>query len=230
MTNYRYEIKFISYSHKYNLIKNLIKMNDYNFHKQYNDRIINNLYFDSKDFKAFNDNLSGSSVRFKTRYRWYEDKSISSDKANKGNLEFKFKKNIFGYKKIFNVDDLDISNNIDWKTIKKKINQSLSKEYKILFEKNSEQILINQYNREYFISSNRKIRVTLDSNIKIFDQMRSIDKPNFSRKSFSQDYIVVEFKTNKSDGKFLKNLKLNLPIKASRNSKYVNGIRSITGI
>ena len=58
MTNYRYEIKFISYSHKYNLIKNLIKMNDYNFHKQYNDRIINNLsekgvlvkYSDDRDF------------------------------------------------------------------------------------------------------------------------------------------------------------------------------------
>jgi len=144
-------------------------------------------------------------------------------------LEFKFKKNIYGYKKIFKINDLTLNLSSTWREIKNKIQKSLTPEYKIIFDKNSEKILINRYKREYFISKNKKLRVTLDRNIQIFDQRFASLKPNYKFKNFTQDYLVIEFKFNKEDKMFLNDLDINIPIKASRNSKYINGVRSILG-
>ena len=228
MNNYRSEIKFVCYKQNYSLIKNWIRFNKFNFFKEYDDRNINNIYFDSLDYKAFNDNLVGLPSRLKVRYRWYGN-LFSNDKKNEGSLEFKFKKNIYGYKKIFKISDLTLNLNSNWKDIKNKILKKLTPEYKILFDRNSEKILINRYKREYFISRNKKLRVTLDRNIEIFDQRTALIKPNFKFKNFTQDYLVIEFKFNKEDKVFLNDLDINIPIKASRNSKYINGVRSILG-
>ena len=228
MNNYRSEIKFVCYKQNYSLIKNWIRFNKFNFFKEYDDRNINNIYFDSLDYKAFNDNLVGLPSRLKVRYRWYGN-LFSNDKKNEGSLEFKFKKNIYGYKKIFKINDLTLNLNSNWKDIKNKILKKLTPEYKILFDINSEKILINRYKREYFISRDKKLRVTLDRNIEIFDQRTALIKPNFKFKNFTQDYLVIEFKFNKEDKMFLNDLDINIPIKASRNSKYINGVRSILG-
>ena len=39
----------------------------------------------------------------------------------------------------------------------------------------------------------------------------------------------MEFKFNKEDKILLNDLDISVPIKASRNSKYINGVRSILG-
>ena len=228
MNNYRSEIKFVCYKQNYSLIKNWIRFHKFNFFKEYDDRNINNIYYDSFDFKAFNDNLVGLPSRLKVRYRWYGN-LYSNDKKNEGSLEFKFKKNIYGYKKIFKINDLTLNLNSNWKDIKNKILKKLTPEYKILFDRNSEKILINRYKREYFISRDKKLRVTLDRNIEIFNQRTALIKPNFKFKNFTQDYLVIEFKFNKEDKFVLNDLDINIPIKASRNSKYINGVRSILG-
>ena len=228
MDQYRSEIKFICYQHNYYLIKNWIRLHAYNFFKGYDDRYINNIYFDSHDYKAFNDNLTGLPSRLKVRYRWYGD-LFSTESKKKGSLEFKFRKNVYGFKKNFKVKDLNINTNSEWKDIKRKITNSLSPEYKILFKFNSEKILINRYKREYFISKNKKIRITLDKNIQIYDQRFALKKPNLKLKNYTQNYLVIEFKFNKEDKKFSNDLDINIPIKVSRNSKYINGIRSVVG-
>jgi len=229
MNTYRSEIKFICYQHNYFLIKNWIKLHKFNFFKEYEDRNVNNIYFDSFNYKAFNDNLSGLPSRLKIRYRWYGN-LFSKNRENEGSLEFKFRKNIYGYKKIFKIKDLNLNLNSKWSDIKNKILNALTPEYKILYNINSEKILINQYKREYFISKNKKLRITLDKNIKIFDQRFTFEKPNFKFKNYTQDYSVIEFKFNKDDKILLNDLDISVPIKASRNSKYINGVRSILGI
>ena len=228
MNNYRSEIKFVCYQHNYFLLKNWIKLHKFNFFKEYEDRNVNNIYFDSFNYKAFNDNLSGLPSRLKVRYRWYGE-LFSENNTNEGCLEFKFRKNIYGYKKVFKIKNLTLSLNSKWSEIKNKILNALTPEYKILYNRNSEKILINQYKREYFISKNKKLRITLDKNIKIFDQRFTFDKPNFKFKNYTQDYSVMEFKFNKEDKILLNDLDISVPIKASRNSKYINGVRSILG-
>ena len=156
MNNYRSEIKFVSYKQNYSLIKNWIRFHKFNFFKEYDDRNINNIYFDSLDYKAFNDNLVGLPSRLKVRYRWYGN-LFSNDKKNEGSLEFKFKKNIYFFKKIFKINDLTLNLNSNWKDIKNKILKKLTPEYKILFDKNSEKVLINRYKRDVAaLSSNTR--------------------------------------------------------------------------
>ena len=120
MNTYRSEIKFICYQHNYYLIKNWIKLHKYNFFKEYDDRNVNNIYFDTLNYKAFNDNLTGLPSRLKVRYRWYGDLFAEMNK-NEGSLEFKFRKNIYGFKKVFKINDLTLNPHSSWITIKKKI-------------------------------------------------------------------------------------------------------------
>ena len=69
----------------------------------------------------------------------------------------------------------------------------------------------------------------LDKNIQIYDQRFALKKPNLKLKNYTQNYLVIEFKFNKEDKKFINDLDINIPIKVSRNSKYINGIRSVVG-
>ena len=128
MNNYRSEIKFVCYQHNYFLLKNWIKLHKFNFFKEYEDRNVNNIYFDSFNYKAFNDNLSGLPSRLKVRYRWYGE-LFSDNNTNEGCLEFKFIKNIYGYKKVFKIKNLTLNLNSKWSEIKNKILNALTPEY-----------------------------------------------------------------------------------------------------
>ena len=118
----RLEIKFITHDVNYPLVVNWIKLNRENFKKRYIDRIVNNIYFDSFDYEAFRDNIYGSSSRMKIRYRWYSH----FKEQQSGKLEFKFKRNIFGWKKRFQVPNLKINPNLRLNTLTKNIKNILS--------------------------------------------------------------------------------------------------------
>ena len=49
----RCEVKFASYNINYSIIMNWLKSNNFNFKKEYNNRTINNLYFDTNNLDAY---------------------------------------------------------------------------------------------------------------------------------------------------------------------------------
>ena len=67
----RNEIKFIASSQQYDHLLKWVKLHPAGFYTNYPDRRVNNIYFDSHDYKAYADNLTGASFRAKVRYRWY---------------------------------------------------------------------------------------------------------------------------------------------------------------
>ena len=67
----RLEIKFVSNEKNVDVIENWLKLNPAGFYRPYPDRWVNNVYFDTHDYFAFNENLTGASCRTKLRYRWY---------------------------------------------------------------------------------------------------------------------------------------------------------------
>lgn len=221
----RLEIKFITHDLNYPLVVNWIKLNKENFRKKYSDRIVNNIYFDSFDYEAFKDNIYGSSSRMKIRYRWY---SQFKDQKS-GKLEFKFKRNIFGWKKRFKITNLKINSSLKLKTLKKTIKDSLSGYERIVFDNNCEPKIINQYKREYYENYNKQFRVTIDTSHNIFDQ-RFYKKINLNNKTLIQKYIIVEFKFDRKNIDLSKTMLKTLPFRISRNSKYINSIRSVSGI
>jgi len=41
------------------------------FHEPYPERTVNNIYFDTPDFRHFHDHIAGTAQRLKVRVRWY---------------------------------------------------------------------------------------------------------------------------------------------------------------
>lgn len=224
-TDTRYELKFVAYEHNYHAIINWIKLHELNFSKIFNSRTVNNIYFDDEFYSSYKSNIFGDSSRIKYRFRWY-GKVTDTDK---GVFEIKFKRNLYGWKKKIAIKDLNISKINNWKILCNSILSQLPKREKELFKFNSKPKIINQYQRDYFLSNNKKLRITVDRNHNIYDQRFSF-YPNILKKTLSQRIIVMEFKFSRKDRLEIDNLMKSIPIRSSRNSKYVNSIRATTGI
>ena len=64
------------------------------FVRAYDERTINNIYFDSPEWDRYQDNTSGMSSRTKCRLRWYGD----LDRATNAVFEAKRRRNATGHK------------------------------------------------------------------------------------------------------------------------------------
>ena len=95
-------------------------------------------------------------------------------------------------------------------------------------EMNPLPVLINRYERKYLVSKDRKVRVTLDSNLNIYDQSRK-SFPNYSSKSNLPEVMVLEIKFSKELRNHVVHMFGDIPLRASRFSKYVSGFNSING-
>jgi hypothetical protein len=89
-------------------------------------------------------------------------------------------------------------------------------------------VLINRYHRQYFESPGGKVRATLDFRQSVFDQ-RLASRPNLRRAANLPDTLVVEIKFLPSDRELGERAIDGLPIRVSRNSKYMIGVESILG-
>ena len=208
----RFERKWIYKSGDYlTLINSLIRSNFF-FSIQYPKRRVNSIYFDSSNYSSIRQNLDGVSNKKKIRVRWYGE----GNKLIKPLLEVKSKKGSETKKesyKINELNDLKFPNFKNLEIIKNVINNKI-KTKKIIYP-----VLTTHYDRQYFISSNGKIRATVDYNLKsIFlkNQSQLEIKKNFS---FA---CILEFKyATKSDKYVRQNLK-EITLRLSKNSKFVN--------
>jgi hypothetical protein len=221
----RLELKFVTKGYNYDLIHYWLKFHNSNFHREYENRIINNIYFDTYSLTSLEENIKEYNKRFKVRYRWFNNFKDKKD----GSVEIKSKHNIYGWKNRFHIKNLNITEDKSWKEIKKKILYSVPVNAKIILENYSVPVIINQYYREYFISSDKKFRITIDRNHKNFSQINRF-KPNLSKNSELFNSLVLEVKFDKEDEINLKNLLSDIPIKYGKNSKYINGFRSSYGL
>lgn len=223
--NTRYEIKFIAYDHNYHSIINWIKLHELNFSNAYDSRKVNNIYFDDNIYSSFKSNIYGDSSRVKFRLRWYGEITDTKNCT----FEFKFKRNLFGWKSKIDIQEIDFKKLKNWKNVINTIYNNLPKKEKIIFCFNSDPKIINQYQRDYFISDNRKIRITLDKNHIVYDQ-RNFLQPNLRRKTLTQRFVIMEFKFDRKNRSEAEKLMSYIPMRTSRNSKYINSIRAVTGV
>lgn len=172
--------------------KNLV--NDLKLVKEFNDRNITSIYYDTDSFKYYYDSEEGLTPRKKVRLRFY------NENENEKNLEIKFtlanhrKKITFNKVKELEVVEYLKNINID-DIIKPK--------------------LIINYTRKYF--KNRQGRFNIDYNIscKRFRDSKSFPF-NFKSKK------ILEFKTTRIEEKF--NFLSNFSLKENRSSKYCEAI------
>ena len=189
------------------------QLHELNFFEIYNQRTINNLYFDSCDFELLRDNIEGLSDRKKVRVRWYGSLFGKSQKK----LEIKIKKEFLNIKKTLNLHQLELSSYDNICRFHEKINENINPLNNIFFYNlilNRKPVLLNSYKRLYYSNSSNDIRITIDSDLFFYSPITKIRS--------EEQNIIIEIKYN-NDINF-KNEFRNLYL--SRYSKYAKGLNN----
>jgi SPX domain protein involved in polyphosphate accumulation len=218
----RYEIKFIAEPLEYNRVLNWLGQHHSCLQMEYPDRQVNNIYFDSFTHHSFSENIIGSSSKSKVRLRWYG----ASKNPENSSLEIKCKRNQLNWKLIYKIQGKLGAEGWSWRRIASEIRMQLPLEAKKWLEMYSQPVLINRYVRKYFVSRDKKIRVTLDRDLYIYDQSRK-PFPNYSLKSNLPKVLVLEVKFPKELRDHVVHNFGDIPLRGSRFSKYVSGFLSI---
>ena len=182
----RVEFKYIINSKNLNRVIDHVSKNNYFFIKQYEDRKVNSLYFDSAKLSELNNTLDGSNMKKKIGYRFYDDIS----KKIEGQWELKEKIGINTSKKIYketiNKSQLMENNFVEFTSRFDAINFYLRK-YSF-----SNRLI--SYERKYFVSKKygNNFRLTLDSNIS-----SAVNINGVLRNNTEKDYSILELKISK---------------------------------
>jgi len=182
----RVEFKYIINSKNLNRVIDHVSKNNYFFMKQYEDRRVNSLYFDSAKLSELNNTLDGSNMKKKFRYRFYDDIS----KKIEGQWELKEKIGINTSKKIYketiNKSQLMENNFVEFTSRFDAINFYLRK-YSF-----SNRLI--SYERKYFVSKKygNNFRLTLDSKIS-----SAVNVNGVLRNNTEKVYSILELKISK---------------------------------
>jgi len=179
------------------------------FRKAYPDRYINSLYFDTNNLQSYQENQAGISQRLKYRIRWY-GKSIAM--VSKPNLEKKIRDNQFGRKETVALPDFKLADAEQLQRI------AAAHIPAILGPK-----VITRYRRSYLISSNQKIRATIDTEVCYygFNNFHWLPMPH------KDPAVILELKCEKAAVDLLTSANQNIPFRITKNSKYVNAIHAL---
>ena len=222
----RIELKFCGLEVDSVAVDRWIRNHSMEFTEVFEERVVNNIYFDSHALSCYHDNVAGQSAREKLRYRWYTH-TLHCRTFEPGQLEIKVRKNSFGTKTSQPVDRAPCAT-LPWPSIIRTIHQQVTGELRQLLDRLVVPVLINRYTRRYYLSKDRRLRITVDRNLGVWDQ-RYRRRPNFSRRALLLPRgIVVEAKFGRNVLPGLSNEFLDAPLRITRHSKYVNGVRAIT--
>lgn len=189
----------------------LIKLHPAGFRQAFPPRVVNNIYLDTLNYSAYQDNLKGIGQRKKTRLRWYGHSSFADTPLQ---LEEKIKAGVLGYKKTFALPAASIDS-----SIQELLPTQITK------HQNLRPTLFNQYHRQYFLSADQKFRITIDTHL-------CFGTPNFSPQQTIghqlNHRIILELKYEEAAARYQDKITQHLPFRLSKNSKYVIGVELIT--
>lgn len=220
INNFRYERKFVNQHLSSEEILDFIKKNPLNFSEIFYKRDVNNIYLDSTDMENYNDNIIGSPQRLKIRIRWYGNTfGLIKDPV----LELKIKQAEVNSKLSFPLKPFILNENFSGDYLQLEVFDKSSlpnwlKETLMIFQPT----LLNFYKRKYFMSQNKKYRVTLDTDLVFFE----IKQKNnlFSHKIKDRNSSILEIKYNQKEDKNIQQLTQHLPLRLTKSSKYVYGV------
>ncbi len=220
----RYEIKLTWDAHGLAQARSWIKLHPAGFVVAYPPRRVNSLYFDTLDLNSLNENLAGVIERQKLRLRWYGNLTTAVDNPV---LELKQKRNQLGVKKQRQLPcKLDLA--LPWSDIIRSIRAHAGADWKTLLQTVQNPTLINSYQREYYVTADGAVRITLDYAQTAFGQRFAL-RPNLFARLLIPDNVVIEIKTPQDCEDRLHEIACWFPVRRSRNSKYTNSLMASFG-
>ena len=214
----RYEIKMVFDALRLDEARSWVYAHSSAFCVAYPPRQVNNIYFDTIERELMMNHIDGVADRAKVRFRWYGESWVTEG----GQIEQKIKRSRLGYKKIQLLSEtIDISQS-SWDEILEHLYQDSDKEFEFLL-KDMMPVLINKYMREYYVSMDGEIRITLDYDMRAFGQVFGLS-PNTNYEQAVQNNVVIEMKSAKKNHKKLADALAEFPLYTTQNSKYLDGM------
>ncbi len=216
----RQEIKYtfdgVDVGHLRMLMRNLFRRQVHNNSVS----IVRSIYFDDATFTALNANLDGLGHRRKLRLRWY-DSPLPERTAF---LEVKWRRNrLTGKHRMRLESSVDIGG-LDYRTIRRELERAMPEKIETEFRGSPDPVLIVEYRREHFVVPDGSIRMTLDYDLRFYDQSgKRAPKLGFGVRL--DGLKVLEGKTPVGREAELRELLAPFASRSSKCSKYVHGCR-----
>jgi hypothetical protein len=219
MASTRYEVKMTCSESQLPLARAWLTLHPDLFVVAYPPRWVNSLYFDTLEMDLMDENLIGVSERSKLRFRWYgQDHS-----AVQGFLELKCKSSHVGWKEICPVGETIDLTTVSWPGLLHHLREHAVDNVAAWLSRADQPVLINRYMREYYESADRQVRVTIDYDQVVYEQL-TYPAPNLTVGSHIERQVVVEVKSDSDLHRRVSDVLSGFPLRVGRNSKYVNGV------
>ncbi len=218
----RYEIKFTVPCGESVRLGGWLRLHPAGFSVLYPARQVNSVYFDTPDLTCLQQNLAGLASRSKLRLRWY-----GRDLARvEGTLELKHKRGLLGFKPCCKVPVILNLRRQRWSEVVHLLDRHIPAEWRHYLRIACLPIILTSYQREYYISADRLVRLTVDRAQKAYDQRRSV-RPNLRWPTPVPERIIVELKGAAEQRDRLADIASVFPARITRCSKYVDGVQAI---
>jgi len=218
----RYEIKCVGSLSTQDYLRSWVHTHGAGFRKHYEPRIVNSIYFDTIDWYALVETNNGSLDRTKCRVRWY-----SSDLDCKTiRVELKRRRGRLGWKC---VEELSLKKGISdytWHALLSEIRTRCSAIFQANFESYDTPTILGRYKREYYISADNRIRVTIDTDIEAYSQLAT-PSPSITQAAPLSPLVIGEIKFLHTNYEHGQDVLASLPFHPSRCSKYSIGLNAL---
>lgn len=220
--DFRKERKFVIEGYSLPQVEAVVRSHPALFSQPFPPRYINNIYFDTLEYQNYHDNVMGAMERSKFRIRWYGEQY---GPVRKPVLEVKIKKGLAGTKKYAPLIPTTLERGFTVNDVKAWLEESdLSPEFAEAV-KYLQPTLLNRYRRKYFLSANKKFRLTLDNQLYYthIPRLRGF----FVRQETEHDKVVMELKYDTEMDGEASWITEGFPFRLSKNSKYVIGVKKL---
>lgn len=222
----RYELKYAFAEDRHDDVLRAVKNHPAIFSEIFHKRQINNIYFDTSDLRNYWANINGVGNREKYRIRWYGE---TFGPVASPVLEIKRKFGLVGDKKSKKMPAFELTHDFSWFNYAQIIEDHFAgtdnPESAVYINNLLVQYptIINQYQRQYFMTRDGKFRLTIDTDI----NYRKIASNYVGRDAHPDNHIIVEIKFTKEHAVAAEQVTNAFNWRLSRNSKYVNGVNAL---
>jgi hypothetical protein len=223
-SSHRFERKFVFEHLHPGVVEMWIKQNPALFRTAYPARFVNNVYFDSPDFHAYQQNKEGVPQRTKIRVRWYGPRL---GRIEAPVLEFKKKQGSVGTKDSYPLPAFELSSALSLNGLLAAISAAPLPTNAHHLIAGVQPALLNRYHRQYYVSADGQFRLTLDSSLEYYRVARA---GNGSQLPHGKPrLIVLELKYPNEAALETHHLSQTFATRVTRLSKYVTGIDGLYG-
>jgi SPX domain protein involved in polyphosphate accumulation len=223
--NLRYEIKYVTKETELGKILSRVHAHRAGFVEHHPTRQVNSIYFDSANYDCLESGLAGLSERAKIRLRWYGN-SLQPKRAT---LEHKQKYGALGRKISQMFDTCFDFENMSHMELRRFLCRETKGPLAHVIAMYCYPVLLNSYDRLYYISADKKVRLTIDSNLKFYDQRLSA-RFNTRRARPTNGTLVVEIKAHSEDADLVTEIANHFGFRATAFSKFAVGLLGQTSL